>query len=267
MRRKVLLGLVGSLIVLFALVALAQPKKGPGAKDPDKKAAGKDDKADKTDKADKADKKDDKGKEEKPAADADAGAGAGGADDLGAPPPKDLARPDEKTKPSPLTPRADELPDGGVAPPPADYDRLLGDIAALRGRVAALTTTLFKSKLRVIVHTEGDDARINKLLVTLDDGVVFVAPDRFAADDERTVYEHAVAPGHHVIGIEIERVDARGREYKSWQSTKMSVVVPESQVLEALVELEDDSDMAVDFPDDQDGEYELNVKLRARVAE
>ncbi len=47
----------------------------------------------------------------------------------------------------------------------------------------------------------------------------------------------------------------------------MSVVVPESKVVEALVTLEDDSDMAVDFPDDQDGEYELNVKMRARVAD
>jgi hypothetical protein len=47
----------------------------------------------------------------------------------------------------------------------------------------------------------------------------------------------------------------------------MSVVVPESKVLEALIKLEDDSDMAVDFPDDKDGKYELNVKCRARVAD
>ena len=70
-----------------------------------------------------------------------------------------------------------------------------------------------------------------------------------------------------MLGVEIERVDARGREYKTWQSTKMSIVVPESKTVEARVELEDDSDMAVDFPDDQDGEYELNVKLRAQVAD
>ena len=45
----------------------------------------------------------------------------------------------------------------------------------------------------------------------------------------------------------------------------MSIVVPESKLVEAEVLVEDDSDMAVDFPDDQDGEYELNVRLRARV--
>ena len=252
MRRKALYGLTALLVFLIALVAMAQPKKGAAGKEDKKAAAGKEEK-----------------KEEKKEAEADAGAApaVSAGDDLGEPPPKGGQRPDERTKPSPLTPRPDEFPDGGAAPAPAEYDRLLGDIAALRSRVAALTTTLFKSKLRVIVQTDGDDARVTKFVVTLDDGVVFAAPERFAAEDERIVYEHAVAPGHHVIGVEIERVDARGREYKNWQSTKMSVVVPESKVLEALVKLEDDSDMAVDFPDDQDGEYELNVKCRARVAD
>jgi hypothetical protein len=253
MARKSLFALIAAFVLLVALVALAQPKKGAATKDADKKSASKDD------------------KKEAEKADADAGAtpapSSSDSDDLGEPPPKNVQRPDERTKPSPLNPRADEFPDGGAAPPPAEYDRLLGDIAALRSRVAALTTTLFKSKLRVIVETDGDDARITKFVVTLDDGVVYVAPDRFAAEDEKIVYEHAVAPGHHVLGVEIERVDGRNREYKTWQNSKLSIVVPESKTLESLVKLEDDSDMAVDFPDDQDGEYELNVKLRARVAD
>jgi hypothetical protein len=230
------------LILLSALVALAQPKKAGKGKEPETKPAA-------------------------AAEDGDAGApapAAEGDDDLGAPPPK-LERKDERTSPSPLNPRADEFPDGGVAPPPAEYDRLLGDIAALRSRAAALTTTLFKSKLRVVVQTEGDDARITKLVVTLDDGVVYAAPAQFSAEDGKIVYEHAVAPGHHVIGVEVERYDARGREYKTWQASKLSVVVPESKLLLTEVEIEDDSDMAVDFPDDQDGEYELTVRLRARV--
>lgn len=258
MRRKALLAWVVLLIVMSALVAVAQPKKGAApAKDADKKAADKDDK----------DKKDDKSKKDEKAEPPPAAPPGASASDLGEPPPKQVDRPDERTKPSPLTPRANEFPDGGAAPAPAEYDRLLGDIAALRSRVAALTTTMFKSKLRVLVQTEGDNARIGKFVVTLDDGVVYVAGDRFSADDEKAVYEHAVAPGHHILGVEIERVDARGREYKTWQSTKMSIVVPESKTVEARVELEDDSDMAVDFPDDQDGEYELNVKLRAQVAD
>lgn len=186
-------------------------------------------------------------------------------DDLGPPPPK-TKKSDGKVTASPLNPAANEFPEAKPQPPPENYDKLLGEIAALRGRVAALTTTLFSSKLRVVVETDDHDAaRITKLVVTLDDGIVYVAPERFSAEDGKVVYEHAVAPGHHVLGIEVERTDTRGREYQTWQSTKTSVVVPEGKLLEAKIVIEDDSDMAEDFPDDEDGEYELNVRVRARV--
>jgi hypothetical protein len=198
---------------------------------------------------------------------ADASTTPAGSDDLGAPPPKNVAEQKPENKPSPLTPAPAEFPSGVAKPPPFEYDKLLGDIAALRSRVAALTTTLFASKLRVVVETRGDDARLASFNITLDDGVVFSAPERFSADDERTVYEHAVAPGHHVVGVEIERYDARNKEFRTWQSSRFSVIVPESKLVDAHLTVTDDSDMAEDFPDDADGEYDLRVKLRARVEE
>ena len=144
-------------------------------------------------------------------------------------------------------------------------DKLLADIAALRSRVAAVTTTLFSSKLRVVVELDGDDARVQSFKITLDDGIVYAAPDRFTAGDPQVVYEHAVASGHHVVGVEIERYDARNREYRTFQTSKFSIVVPESKRLETSFTVEDDSDMADDFPSDQDGEYDLHVRLRAQV--
>lgn len=184
--------------------------------------------------------------------------------DLGAPP-----APSEETGPrvSPLTPAPDEFSKGPPAAAPAELDRLLADIAALRSRVSALTTTLFKSKLRVVLETRGDDARIENLTVTLDDGVVFQAPPRFSAEDERVLYEHALAPGQHVLGVEVERYDARNRQYRTWQTSKFAIVVPESRVLETIFSVSDDSNMAVDFPDDLDGRYDLRVRLRARVSD
>ena len=74
------------------------------------------------------------------AAAGDAAAPATGTDDLGAPPPKDVAEQKPEQKPSPLTPKPEEFPSGVAKPPPFEYDKLLGDIAALRSRVAALTT-------------------------------------------------------------------------------------------------------------------------------
>ncbi len=167
---------------------------------------------------------------------------------------------------SPLNPEPPESPRSAPAPGPEALDKLIADIATLRARVAALTTSLFSSKLRVFVHTDGDDARVQSFVVTLDDGVVFKGDPGFMAEDEKVVYEHAVAPGSHVVGIEVERQDTRGAAYRTWQTTRFAIQVPERQVLEAIVTVEDDSDMADDFPGDQDGKYELGVKLRAKVA-
>jgi hypothetical protein len=228
-------------LLLLSFVALAQPRHA--TKDPDPAAS-------------KGDQPDKSG--------ATPGAATGAPDDLGGPPPKAAATTENKL--SPLNPEANELPDGGSQTPPAEYDQLLGDIAALRSRVSAVTTTLFASKVRVVVETRGNDARVANFTVTLDDGVVFTAPDRFVADDERTVYEHAVAPGHHVVGIEIERFDTRGAEYRTWQSSRFSIVIPESKLVDAHVIIQDNSDMGKDFASDQDGEYDLRVRLRARVA-
>lgn len=252
LKRLVLLSFV-ALTAAAGVAAGAQPnKKAPAAKAEDKPAKAEADKKAAAADADKA---------------VEAAAPAAAADDLGAPPPKEVLEQRPETKPSPLTPAPAEFPSRVAKPPPFEYDKLLGDIAALRSRVAALTTTLFASKLRVVVETRGDDARLASFQVTLDDGVVFSAPERFSADDARTVYEHAVAPGHHVVGVEIERYDARNREYRTWQSSRFSVIVPESKLVHAQLTVIDDSDMAEDFPDDADGEYDLRVKLRARVVE
>jgi hypothetical protein len=182
------------------------------------------------------------------------------------PPPQTDAKSDGK-RASPLTPEPAEMP-GQTAPPgPSGLDQLMADIATLRARVAALTTSLFSSKLRVSVKTDGGDARVVAFVVTLDDGVVFRADPGFIADTEKIVYEHAVAPGSHVLGIEIERQDSRGPAYRTWQTTRAAITVPERKTLDADVVLEDDSDMGADFPSDQDGEYELAVSVRAKVAD
>ena len=232
--------LVASPLLLLSFVALAQPKHA--AKEPEDRA---------TAKPDKAEPK------------SDPAPAANGSDDLGGPPPKVVAT--EENKLSPLNPEANEFPDGGAQAQPVEYDKLLGDIAALRSRVSALTTTLFASKVRVVVETRGSDARVASFTVTLDDGVVFTAPEHFMAEDERTVYEHSVAPGHHVVGVDIERFDTRNKEYRTWQSSRFSVVIPESKLVDAHLIIQDSSDMGQDFPDDQDGEYDLRVRLRARV--
>jgi hypothetical protein len=179
------------------------------------------------------------------------------------PPPSDAL--DGGGKLSPLNPEANEFSDAGVAAPSIDYDRLLADIGSLRARVAAVSDTLFHSRISLAIEARGDHARTANLTVSLDDGVVWTSPAAFRADDLTIVYDHAVAPGHHAVGVDVERRDDRSDTFRSVQRSRFIVDVPADQKLTVNLELKDDSSMGGDFPSDKKGRYDLRVRALARA--
>ncbi len=166
---------------------------------------------------------------------------------------------------SPLNPAPNEFSDGGTPPVTLDYDRLLADVAALRARVAAVSDTLFHSKMAISLETSGDHGRIASLAVSIDDGVVWTSPASFRADSETTVYEHSVAPGHHAVTVDIERRDDRDDTFRSTQRSRFVVDVPTDERLAVAFKLWDDSNIGGDFRSDKKGEYELRVRMRAQA--
>ncbi len=166
---------------------------------------------------------------------------------------------------SPLNPNANEFSDAGTMAPSVDYDRLLADIGSLRARVAAVSDTLFHSRIAVALETSGDHGRIAGLSVSLDDGVVWTSPPTFRAEDSTTVYDHAVAPGHHAVTVDVERRDDRNDTFRSAQRSRFVVDVPADERLFVELKLWDDSSMGADFPTDKAGRYELRVRARARA--
>ncbi len=178
--------------------------------------------------------------------------------ELGDPPTVTEGEPEER--PSPLTPPASEMP-GRPGDPPPDLDRLLAELVALRARVDGLTSTLYESKLRIRLDADGEETRILSLVVTVDGGVVYSAPANFVGADGITVYEHAVAPGRHVIGVEVERAHPGSSGHRSWQATRYTVEVPEKRTLATRLEVEDDS--SVDAP--SSGKYRGIATMRVEV--
>jgi hypothetical protein len=166
---------------------------------------------------------------------------------------------------SPLNPAANEFSDGGTPPATIDYDRLLADVAALRARVAAVSDTLFHSKMAISVETSGDHGRIAALSVSIDDGVVWTSPPTFRADDATTIYEHSVAPGHHAVTVDVERRDDRDDTFRSTQRSRFAVDVPADERLVVEFKLWDDSNIGGDFRSDKKGQYELRVRMRAQA--
>jgi hypothetical protein len=193
-----------------------------------------------------------------------AGSGSAGSDAGVVPAPPSMTTADGG-KLSPLNPAPEEFSDAGTPPMSIDYDRLLADVAALRARVAAVSDTLFHSRIAVSLRTSGDHARLAALTVSLDDGIVWTAPASFLADDATVVYDHAVAPGHHALTVDVERRDDRNDTFRTSQRSRFVVDVPADQRLAVEIDLSDDSDMGGDFPSDRKGQYDLRVRARARA--
>jgi hypothetical protein len=172
----------------------------------------------------------------------------------------DLA--DGGIKASPLNPTAAELPP--QTPPAApDFDKLLGDVSALRARVAAVTDTLFRSRIAISLEADGSHAKIARLSVSLDDGVVYNAPAATPFDGKTRLYEHGVAPGRHAVIVDVDRKDDRDDTFRSSQRSRFLVDVPKDQQLEVQLEIDDDSNMGKDFPSEHSGRYDLRVRAKA----
>lgn len=166
---------------------------------------------------------------------------------------------------SPLTPSADEFSDAAVPPMGVDYDRLLTEIAALRARVSAVSDTLFRSRVALTVEVRGDHFRIATFSVSLDDGIVWTSPPGFHGDDAVTVYEHAAAPGRHTVGVDIERSDDQGSEFRSFDRSRFVVEIPNEGRLLVALQLTDDSNMGADFRADKKGQYDLRIVARGQA--
>jgi hypothetical protein len=168
---------------------------------------------------------------------------------------------DGGVKPSPLNPAPNELP-----PPPSpqpDYDKVLGDIAALRARVAAVSDTLFRSRIALTLESSGNHVKLARLTVAVDDGVVYTMPAGFRGEDKTAIYDHGVAPGKHAVTVEVERKDDRDETFRTSQRSRFMVDVPKDARLEVNVSLDDDSSMGGDFPGDRSGKYDLRIRAKA----
>jgi hypothetical protein len=172
---------------------------------------------------------------------------------------------DGGARPSPLTPAPNEFSDAGLSATSIDYDRLLADLASLRARAAAVSDTLFHSRLAISLETSGDHGRIASLSVGLDDGTIWTSPAAFRAEDATIVYDHAVAPGHHAVTVDIDRHDDRDDTFRSSQRSRFIVDIRADGRLSLDIKLWDDSSMGGDFPSDKKGHYDLRVRALARA--
>ena len=175
---------------------------------------------------------------------------------------------DGGVKVSPLTPAPNEFPSPsllGDAGATVDYDKLMGDISALRARAAAVGDTLFHSRIAITLEVDGDHGKVARLVVSLDDGAIYNKAPEARLSDATAVYSHALSPGRHALSVDLERRDDRNDAFRTSQRSRFIVEVPRDQDLVVELVVDDDSNMGKNFPSDQSGRYDLRVRMKANA--
>jgi hypothetical protein len=150
-----------------------------------------------------------------------------------------------------------------------ELSALMDELVQARTRAALLGKTLFKTVTRVYVQNlAGDDAVLSKAVLKLDGAPIFRGDSAaIRGDESRQVFEGFIAPGPHVLTAELEvssRTDA-AYGYSLRESYKFQALRDKRNELSLV--LRDDSDVASEFPDEQDGEYDVRMRLRVRTKE
>jgi hypothetical protein len=149
----------------------------------------------------------------------------------------------------------------------ADVSSLTDDLVEARSRAAMLGKTLFKTQVRVrLQNLAAPDPVLVKVVLKLDGAPIYRTDGAALSGDEaRQVFQGFIAPGAHVLAAEIEQ--------RSRDDAAYGYVLHDTYRFQALREkrseltliLDDDSDLASEFPDDSEGEYDVRVKLRVRT--
>ncbi len=149
-----------------------------------------------------------------------------------------------------------------------EYHRIVDEIFQARTRVSALGAQLYSTKVRVRVQDRTTRTQaLQRIRLLLDGDAIFSGDASFRAEDGRQVYDGFAAPGAHVVGVEVEYRSRENDRYVYRLHDAYTFEVIKGRLTEIRVLLEEDSNIAEDFPDDREGEYDVRSRIRIEAAE
>ena len=194
-----------------------------------------------------------------PASDQDGGADAASeapADDEAEAPAAPSTEPTSEFDPGPAPP--------DVEPIRADYVTLMDDLVQARMRVHALGNELFRTRLTVDLQDRtGDRQALARIVIHVDGAPVFQSDGAVeGAGDGREVFSGSLAPGPHVLTLEVEQRARDDDDYRYTLRESFRFMVVRERLNEVTLVLEDDSDMASSVPSGGEGRYEVRTRMR-----
>ena len=149
-----------------------------------------------------------------------------------------------------------------------EFTALMDELVQTRSRISVLGRQLFQTKIRVTLQNRADDQTLAAVAIRLDGASVFRADgSSFAGEDGEQVFEGFAAPGPHMVTVEAEQRGRANDQFRYTLRDSFRFEVLRGKLTEVTIVLDDDSDMAEDFPDDEEGEYDVRTRVRVATRE
>lgn len=158
----------------------------------------------------------------------------------------------------------EEPPAADLSPLRDEFTSVMDDLVQTRARIATLGRSLFSTKIRIDVQDRsGDEQTLTRIAVMLDGAPVFRAQGaEFNGEDGKRVFEGFAAPGPHTVIVEVEMRARDGDTYRYTLRDAYRFEVIRNKMTEVVVILDGESEIAEDFADDGEGEYDVRTRFR-----
>lgn len=178
------------------------------------------------------------------------------------------------TSATPPTPPPAESADPGPTPPDLapirqEYVQLMDEMVQARSRVAIVGQELFQTRMTITVQDRtGDEQTLTRFLLELDGTPIHRTDGEIEGGQQgRQVFEGALAPGPHVLTIDMEQRARDDPEYRTTQRESFRFIVVRDRLSEVTIILEDDSNIARDFRSGGEGGFDVRTRLRVATRE
>lgn len=156
-----------------------------------------------------------------------------------------------------------------AAPPPPDVSALsselsevLDELIQARTRASVLAKSLFRTRIDINVLRRADDQQLIHVKLALDGVPVHESDGAALASAEAHLFSGYVAPGVHEISVEVSEQAKENATYRYTRAERFRIEIKKDTSTQVDVLLRDDSDMAEELPEGDDGKYDVSTRVR-----
>lgn len=144
----------------------------------------------------------------------------------------------------------------------SELSAVMDELIQARTRASVLAKALFRTRIDINVVRRADDQQLVRIRLALDGMPIHDSDGGALRKDEARLFSGFIAPGTHEISLEITEQAKENPAYRYTRSERFRIETKKHMSTQVDILLRDNSDMAEELPEGDDGKYEVSTRLR-----